>query len=1535
MGAKEELDDRIKAKIKPNGEGQISGQMMQNTLLDVNATNQKMYHPRGGDKLLDLVAKGITAIKGGFENLVAKQADIECIITPEIVSPEYTEGAFGKGLRYYIDEHGNAVLVLDKLRVMKEAMFNVLTVSELRSVGGQILLTYADARVEAVVEKQSAWRCYYDSGEGGQYWIVGDQARCQKFTGDSGESLKYYWRLVTAVGNEELGGMMLQWIELSKEVAEGEGVPQVGDQVVGLGHRGEDRRRKNAKLISAFGETGVEEISYANIDGFSLVGKETAYQSPERWRIASQRFELVAGDGIVYPIVVERGAWSEAQAPYYYYDRVSHGGNIYLCIDKRLDGTVVEPATDQHAVWLCEVRKGDTGAAAPRLKTQFSINGTTAWHDAYAVGDAYRRESNDNGATWSVAMRMVGEKGDSGADGKKTPYTDFSYAYGLSQPTVWLDAPPSKVEGQHLWERIQKYTPKDDNSGWTLASTRYAVISEFVQIGGRNLLRNTSSDWQISHGASNYWGDISQYRGKQMLVHFEYDNTDNQAVSYYELYINDVWRQGYSWSLDNSKIGVNYCQSSFIVPDDAETMRVVTLGAAGRFKSRRMMMEAGNKATDWAPAPEDVQAEIDNIQIGGVNLLSGSASAEGWIGYTTMENREFQVTRAYTSETYLCSPSITLDEATQYTLSFESKCDDSINGCEVFLLGYNEGDKISFSSGYEKSQGWIKQVMTFMPLQTNVIYPMRLRFDHNGSEAGVSASIWVRNIKLEKGNKATDWSPSPEDVQAEIDKANAVLADMASDSKLTPTEKQQTAVEWSRIKAEQAKNTAAATAAGVSTAEVTIAYNTLNGYLETGANPLLKDLTTTSDIVGSTFRSTFATWYDKNATLVNATAEAVARNAADAVQIGGVNLALNSKLNLSSNSYEIATVSLSEGLRDGQQVTITINGVLPEGKKYYIGTSPSSRQFITLSKADNGIYTGTGVFFISPSYPNDVRNKLMLFCYPEPGDLASKTDTVMVEKGNKRSDWQLAPQDVQAEIDKATSVVYSINPSAEQIKKIVTTDAKGIRRVELLPSLVSVTATIKRGNRDESVISSAPMEIYANNSSSITIQRGEINLNSEELYDEVREWWEWFDVILYNDTTYSKELARKRIHINENADISGAEIAARINASGSEVQIEGERISVIGKMISLNKMTVDVNGNATMNDVTMNNANVSGKVTASSGSIANMLEVSNNQLRSGDGMLNISQGKADATKPGLTRCDSTAGRVSIKVPGVSPNQTIKSGLIKLTNQTTGEFQFAVALQFRPTSGGSYNGMVSMGLYVNEKDAGQIATDLVIKGSSLSAYVPVAYRLGLLNSTIEISIKFQYAFNGMIDLCFNQSDNANSPVGIYYDNRDKNIFQEFGVMHKYGNGQLYLTSLSKDPKLVDESGAEAGMVVGGHGFIVRPSGVVRLRDGREAPANCSNSASTQVSMVLTNTTDHVTCWGDGAMNITLPINPALGHTIRIYSLKNTGSVRVHPNAGSHLIINGIGATFYDIPGGGYSIILTYDGGPWLGYRAINA
>ncbi len=105
--------------------------------------------------------------------------------------------------------------------------------------------------------------------------------------------------------------------------------------------------------------------------------------------------------------------------------------------------------------------------------------------------------------------------------------------------------------------------------------------------------------------------------------------------------------------------------------------------------------------------------------------------------------------------------------------------------------------------------------------------------------------------------------------------ANNLLADIASDSKLTPSEKQQVKRELDSLAAEKTLIDAQASALGVSTSAFGTAYTTLTGY----ANPLVASLTTTSTIVGATFRSNFATYYSARQTILNAIAAAAATRA--------------------------------------------------------------------------------------------------------------------------------------------------------------------------------------------------------------------------------------------------------------------------------------------------------------------------------------------------------------------------------------------------------------------------------------------------------------------------------------------------------------------------------------------------------------------------------------------------------------------------------------------------------------------------------
>ena len=105
--------------------------------------------------------------------------------------------------------------------------------------------------------------------------------------------------------------------------------------------------------------------------------------------------------------------------------------------------------------------------------------------------------------------------------------------------------------------------------------------------------------------------------------------------------------------------------------------------------------------------------------------------------------------------------------------------------------------------------------------------------------------------------------------------ANTLLADIASDSKLTPDEKTATQKELDIIVSEYSKNTAQASTYGVSSSTYTAVYNSLSNYI----TPLLSSLSTTSAIVGTTFRTNFKNYYDARTDLLNAIATKISVNA--------------------------------------------------------------------------------------------------------------------------------------------------------------------------------------------------------------------------------------------------------------------------------------------------------------------------------------------------------------------------------------------------------------------------------------------------------------------------------------------------------------------------------------------------------------------------------------------------------------------------------------------------------------------------------
>lgn len=147
-----------------------------------------------------------------------------------------------------------------------------------------------------------------------------------------------------------------------------------------------------------------------------------------------------------------------------------------------------------------------------------------------------------------------------------------------------------------------------------------------------------------------------------------------------------------------------------------------------------------------------------------------------------------------------------------------------------------------------------------------------VRLDSSTAEAG--ATVGAPAGTLVGGQLAEQLVSDAATAKLGAETANNLLADIASDSKLTATEKQQVKLEWDVIAAEKVGINAQATAFGITTENTS--YNNAYDALNTYVTPLLSSLTTTSDITGSTFRTNFSNLYSARQALLNKIAEVAA-----------------------------------------------------------------------------------------------------------------------------------------------------------------------------------------------------------------------------------------------------------------------------------------------------------------------------------------------------------------------------------------------------------------------------------------------------------------------------------------------------------------------------------------------------------------------------------------------------------------------------------------------------------------------------------
>lgn len=226
------------------------------------------------------------------------------IISPFLTSPDFVTGMMGAGMSFSSEEGGESVGWIDKLYVRKKAIFQLLSIMETELAGASMMFNSSGARATITkVERIDAvpffysdgsakyysdgsrayvqpsahgavYRCYFlaDDGEKAieNRFRVGNLVRSQSFNIKSGVyenvSNHYWWRLVTAVGDN--------WIEVSvNHCDEGSDIPAVGDVMVQLGDIS-DTDFQAAVVLSAYGDGAPSLTFYHGINSYSLSGKD-------------------------------------------------------------------------------------------------------------------------------------------------------------------------------------------------------------------------------------------------------------------------------------------------------------------------------------------------------------------------------------------------------------------------------------------------------------------------------------------------------------------------------------------------------------------------------------------------------------------------------------------------------------------------------------------------------------------------------------------------------------------------------------------------------------------------------------------------------------------------------------------------------------------------------------------------------------------------------------------------------------------------------------------------------------------------------------------------------------------------------------------------------------------------------------------------------------------------------------------------------------------------------------------------------------
>lgn len=384
-----------------------------------------------------------------------------------------------------------------------------------------------------------------------------------------------------------------------------------------------------------------------------------------------------------------------------------------------------------------------------------------------------------------------------------------------------------------------------------------------------------SSDWDK---ASKYTDDTAANEAKERLAAMSSDGTLSkeekpavrqqwsQIQKEYAKYQTDATSFGVSITALKgaydalaaylSSIGLTSDTDTTIVPDTFNQKFADYYAEVSRFSNL-----VAQKQADEA---------VDNLQVGARNYIAKQFIRE-WNsakeGVTDVVTSGADADGAYLCVNWgkLIQAGLVATNASQVSTvpdCFGGQIKYKPNTPYVFKARIKQGAEITFRIAYEDGT---KEVLSAPPAGTEGVYEVVHTIDASRVVQKIymyinkGVSMYLYDIQLTEGNKApTGYITAEEDVQAQIEQVKLNVDYIASDSSLTPSDKQQVANEWARIQGEYWSIMARADQYNVPTEAFTFYFQRLEDYL----TPLLADMSTTSEITGTEFRKVFSDYYE-------------------------------------------------------------------------------------------------------------------------------------------------------------------------------------------------------------------------------------------------------------------------------------------------------------------------------------------------------------------------------------------------------------------------------------------------------------------------------------------------------------------------------------------------------------------------------------------------------------------------------------------------------------------------------------------------